>query len=478
MYRHYRTGYGNLLEVRSSANNMYEIKTIAGFLSYKISRLCFVGNFPLDAISHFKKHVELFRSKLDSPELEFEHRNWLSRQFATFASLFELAVASGLLPSQSQNPGFYYFEAAMEAIARRKISKGLLAGISDTPLSSSHPVTQALEEMEFFGQRAWRPGCQAHETLDPEREAAGIRELQVAESTVNHSVITIGLLGSAITHFKRNKCQRLRRYMTVLIADEYFSTGDYASTLAALNQSVAAYKHDEWSPISRSILITSLLSAFYLGNGTEFLRFAKDFLDSGVAVNDEEKNGISECVAQISRNEEPSCLPKSWNAYPSTHVSWTFPSDHPQTHVPDTIPNSPSLRFFVGNGSVRCRSAGGHDFSLPNVTLQSHESAVAPVVPTSSPQVTSIGDTDSRQEINSHPVTGDDLLQVSAVVPRTGISRTPIQITFTFVNLTVTELPVELSIGNNDNFMFSGNKQVQHLYRQSMHACDTESGCC
>lgn len=465
MNRHYKTGYVNLLEIRSSCHNLYEIKTIAGFLSYKVSKLCFVGNFPLDAISHFKKHIDIFRSKVDAPELEFEHRNWVSKQFAMFGSLFESAVATGLVPSQSQNPGFYFFEAAIEAIARRKVSKRLLAELpADLPLVQD---LSSSEQTEFFGQRVWRPGCQAHETLDTEREVSGIMSLQVAESTVNHSVITIGLLGSAITHFKRNKCPRLRRYMTVLVAEEYFCSGDYASALTALNQTFPAYKHDQWNHLSRSILVTCLLSAFHLGNGVDFGKFCTEFLDAGLAASEEERNAMLECLGQVSRKDAPVSLPKSWNVSPTSDVVWTFAAGT-AAHVPNTTLDYVPLSFYVGSGCVRCRGASGHDMSLPVVTNVSHEPQVAAAGLTSPAQVTIDGDAESRQEIDSRPVTRNELLQVTAIVPTSGTSRTPIQITFTFLNLTAGDLPLELSIGNNDNFMFSGNKQVTNSGK-SMH---------
>lgn len=464
---------------------MYEIRTIAGFLNYKISKLCFIGNFPLDAISSFKKHVDLFRSKVESPALEFEHMKWLSNQYAIFAHLFEQSVAAGLVPSQSQHPGFYYFESAMAAIeARRKLASVLGQGNEVLPDEAEISESEgASVPMEYFGQRAWRPGCQALETLDPEREAAGIRALQVAESTVNHTLITIGLLSSAITHFKKNKCMRLRRYMTVLIAEEYFSSGDYASVLAALTPTLTAYKNDHWTHISRSILVTSLKAAFHLGNGQEFLRIANEFLNSGFPVSQEERQTITDAVTDLTSGRAPASLPASWKVSPMSDVKWAFPDHEADPNdVTNLTSNPSSLSFFIASGSVRCRSANGQEFYLPGTTSaaaaattsQPHEPQAVP--PESSPaaaQVTINGESGLRQEINSHPVPQSNLLQVGAIVPRSGTSRTPIQITFSFQNLTLADLPLELSIGNNDNFMFSGNKQVKmaciYFWKQRMH---------
>ena len=46
----------------------------------QICRLSFQASAPLDAISQFRKHVDLFKEKVGSPELAFEHSAWLSKQ--------------------------------------------------------------------------------------------------------------------------------------------------------------------------------------------------------------------------------------------------------------------------------------------------------------------------------------------------------------------------------------------------------------
>ena len=59
------------------------------------------------------------------------------------------------------------------------------------------------------------------------------------------------------------------------------------------------------------------------------------------------------------------------------------------------------------------------------------------------------------------PTTEIPQVEVKADVPEVGVSRTPIEITFTFTNKTESLLPLELSITDSNNFMFSGNKQVR-----------------
>lgn len=52
--------YHNLLETRMTDANAVEIKTIAGFINYKLCRIMFSLNLPKDAISQFRLHTERY----------------------------------------------------------------------------------------------------------------------------------------------------------------------------------------------------------------------------------------------------------------------------------------------------------------------------------------------------------------------------------------------------------------------------------
>lgn len=62
-------------------------------------------NDPLDAISQFRKHIDIFRGKTEPTELAFEHASWISKQYLHFGDLFEEAISNGLVASALQNPG-------------------------------------------------------------------------------------------------------------------------------------------------------------------------------------------------------------------------------------------------------------------------------------------------------------------------------------------------------------------------------------
>jgi len=123
--KNYRTAYNLVHELRAHETNILEIKTMAGFINYKICRLCFQHNTPLDAIAQFRKHIDLCKKKIGSAELSFEHAAWMSKQFQAFGDLFDEAIKLGLTAIQTQNPGFYYQQAAYYAQERKQLAKTL-----------------------------------------------------------------------------------------------------------------------------------------------------------------------------------------------------------------------------------------------------------------------------------------------------------------------------------------------------------------
>lgn len=102
----------------------------------------------------------MFKNKFDSEDILFEHKAWLSRQYAIFGNLFETAVNSGLVPSQTQHPGYYIHEAGIEARNRRRCAKRSIIQVSDQDAIVYRGIVEGMLQVEFFGQRSWRPGCQ------------------------------------------------------------------------------------------------------------------------------------------------------------------------------------------------------------------------------------------------------------------------------------------------------------------------------
>jgi hypothetical protein len=87
----------SLLDIRIYATNILEVKVIAGIINYKLCKLFFEIKHPIDAIEQFRKHTDIFKIKVGTHELQFEHSAWLSKQFQLMGELFENAIEKGAL---------------------------------------------------------------------------------------------------------------------------------------------------------------------------------------------------------------------------------------------------------------------------------------------------------------------------------------------------------------------------------------------
>ncbi|KAK4473809.1 hypothetical protein MN116_003143 [Schistosoma mekongi] len=122
--KHYQQAYNHLTELRMLDAHMLEVKTVAGFINYKICRLAF-QNIASDAISQFRRHINFFTNLVGLRQLAFEHEAWMSKQFEILGDLFQEAIKSSLTPLMTQHPGLYYQEASRHAICRRQLCQAL-----------------------------------------------------------------------------------------------------------------------------------------------------------------------------------------------------------------------------------------------------------------------------------------------------------------------------------------------------------------
>lgn len=202
-----------------------EIKTVAGLFNYKICKLLFKLDMARDAITHFKAHIERYKSRTGFRELQFEHFGWLSVQNNAFAELFCEAVRNGLPAIQTQHPGKYFYKAA-ELIGKRKESYSQCISLPQSPVDTQTPMGNGTMQLhsEYWGVRGTKSGEVTSESII-------IRLIQEQEKNFNHSAAIITLLGQAMAQFKVYKCLRFRKKLAVDMAEEYLKCGDYSKSL-------------------------------------------------------------------------------------------------------------------------------------------------------------------------------------------------------------------------------------------------------
>lgn len=324
--KHYKLAYGHILELRMHDTNLLEIKTIAGFVNYKICRLSFQHNAPLDAIAQFRKHIDYFKGRVGIPDLVFDHSAWMSKQFQIFGDLFDEAIKLGLTAIQTQHPGFYYQQAANLAIARKELCKELCKPLT-TPLNWN-PL-ENLHNLDFYGQRPWRQGHQSIDPPDIVKEKEGILALQNQELKVDHSWIIIPQLSSAVAQFKKYKSPRMKRHLMVQMGEEYFHAKDYNKALMMLNKVMWDYRVERWWPLLTFLLQTSLKCAYLTAKVHDYITVCLELTGQHVCCSVEEKTRVLMNFIRVMSNDSPepepgleaSCVEKARNLWASSDAA-------------------------------------------------------------------------------------------------------------------------------------------------------------
>ncbi|XP_021696133.1 trafficking protein particle complex subunit 11 isoform X2 [Aedes aegypti] len=306
--KHYRQTYANLDELRIVDTNCLEVKTIAGFVNYKICRLYFKVNAPKDSISHFKTHINKYRSRTGFKELVFEHWAWLSVQYSAFGELFCEAVKNGLAPLQTQHPGIYFHKAA-EYIGKRKEAFLQCTALGPPPIGGGDgqpagpdgkPTTNPNSALysDFFGIRGAKTG-------EPVSEQQIICLVQEMEKAYNHSAAIIILLGQAMAQYKVYKCLRFRKKLAIDMAEEYLKSGDHSKALTLYSLMLSDYRVDKWYTIFTEVLLKTLRSAYLSASVPHFVECSIESLSPRIAMDKAERILILENLWKVFHNVSP-----------------------------------------------------------------------------------------------------------------------------------------------------------------------------
>lgn len=294
-HKHYVHAYNNLLETRTVDTNLHEVRTVAGYINYKLCKILFALNLPRDAISQLKSHIEKYKSRVGSTDLLFEHYAWLARQYSAFGELFDEAIRAGLPAIQSQHPGFYYQHAAQFTVKRRQAMRSLCAEALQYP-----PAPDPLDGiLEYYGQRPWRPGRLSADPHDPQKEQAAILALQYNERIFNHSTIIISFLGSAISQFKSFHSPRMRKQLVVEMANEYFYSADYGKALTLLTHMLWDYRREKWWYLASHVLNRALQCAYLAAKIQDYLQLSIEALSKNIQVPNNDKDRIFRNIMSV-----------------------------------------------------------------------------------------------------------------------------------------------------------------------------------
>ncbi|XP_016965597.1 trafficking protein particle complex subunit 11 [Drosophila biarmipes] len=312
--KHYFQAYANLDEIRINDGNCLEIKTLAGFLNYKICRLMFKLKTPRDAINQFIIHVEKYKSRVGFKDLAFEHHAWLSTQHSVFAELFCEAIKNGLPALQTQHPGIYYHKAAEYVMKRRDAAQeayvAMQAAVEGTPVPNQSPLSLYTE---FFGIRAVKTG-------DLVAEQQANMQLCDQERGYNHSSAIIALLSQAMAQFKIYKCLRFRKKLAIDMAEEYLKSGDHAKALTLYSLMLPDYRQEKWSTIFTDVLLKTLRCALLSASVADYIACSVEALSLRHHGEQSERILLLENLWQVFQGVPP--MPKTQLA-PEAQALWS-----------------------------------------------------------------------------------------------------------------------------------------------------------
>lgn len=294
-HEHYLHAYNNLLETRTVDTNIHEVRTVAGYINYKLCKLLFALNLPRDSIAQLKSHIERYKNRIGSTELLFEHYAWIARQYSAFGELFDEAIRAGLPAIQSQHPGFYYQHAAQFTVKRRQAMRSVCAEALQYP-----PPPDPMDGIvEFFGQRPWRPGRLSADPHDPQKEQAAVLALQYKERIFNHSAMIISFLGCAISQFKTFHSPRMRKQLVVEMANEYFYSADYGKALTLLSHMLWDYRREKWWYLASHVLNRALQCAYLSAKIQDYIQLSIEALYKHVQVPNNDKDRILRNIMSV-----------------------------------------------------------------------------------------------------------------------------------------------------------------------------------
>ncbi|XP_055376778.1 trafficking protein particle complex subunit 11 isoform X2 [Condylostylus longicornis] len=299
--KHYSQAYSNLDEIRIVDTNCLEIKTVAGFLNYKICRLMFKMKIPRDSINHFISHVEKYKSRVGFKELLFEHYAWLSIQHSSFADLFCEAIKNDLPALQTQHPGIYYHKAAEYIIKRKEAF--LQSSLSLSPTEPLTPTSQQNNHQsaiftEFFGMRTFK-------TTEPYSDQQMISMVQDLERGFNHSAAIISLLSQARTQFKTYKCLRFCKKLSIDMAEEYFKSGDHSNALTLYSLMLSDYRQEKWNSVFSDVLLKTLRCAYLSASVADFISCSIEALSPTIRYDQKERITLLENLWKVFQNVPP-----------------------------------------------------------------------------------------------------------------------------------------------------------------------------
>ncbi|KAK9825992.1 hypothetical protein WJX74_003805, partial [Apatococcus lobatus] len=206
-----------------------------------------------EALAQLKRHVELFRRPPPGvpPGYAAWHFSWVTRQYKVVGELLGGRVNPANLPPQRDaQPAYFFFCAGQAAIDRRRASQAAREARGGIP----SPIGEVLPGA-YVGQLLLSAGNGAPEARMNEDEF--VRHLEIEESEVSHTRISLELLTTALELYKHGEVPagRLLQHLISLMAHEHLVAGDALHAQQLLESVASAYRREKWDGPLAGLLV-------------------------------------------------------------------------------------------------------------------------------------------------------------------------------------------------------------------------------
>eukprot|EP01130_Rhizamoeba_saxonica_P014178 TRINITY_DN6163_c0_g1_i1.p1 TRINITY_DN6163_c0_g1~~TRINITY_DN6163_c0_g1_i1.p1 ORF type:complete len:651 (-),score=131.63 TRINITY_DN6163_c0_g1_i1:1301-3253(-) len=312
--KYYNAAYVLLNESHSAKRkkNIVETKTIAELINFKIcSHLMDDGRID-DAINQFKYHMATYKNDVGDPVLEFQHYNWIGRQYQTFGELMDSHGEDLQANSRTwHHPGFYYHAASSNYQKRRAIISEYSKEENENIEFLRHivkpyvPTLVDVKIQNYYGRDLELVALHEHEEINPEDYS--LFEIHVAqELNVDHNELILSQLRRSYFRYRSDGNQMMRTIWNITseLSEEYFISENYENAKKFIDALIEHYNEDKWW----DLLVHSLKLAVSIAEKTEDLEniviYSLRLLSPHLNVDLEERKDIFSKVNSIVKENK------------------------------------------------------------------------------------------------------------------------------------------------------------------------------
>jgi tetratricopeptide (TPR) repeat protein len=317
--KHYGEAYKHVATITHDRQRMSEIKVIADYINFKICKIHFGLTNIADAISHFERHIKIFRPHVGIAEKAFEHWEWVSRQYQVIGELLELFPSLQETENKKYFPGFYYQAAARYALKRKEVALRVCEPLRDSDLLKPYVDEEPFSlvgidrsKQTYVGQdRSYFQNHPLEAVSEPQvpNEVEMLYRAWAGELKVNHSAQVIALFCKAYDYYQHIKANRMMLYLASAISHEYAAAKNYTSAFYYFESVSSHYRREQWWSLLRELLHNAQFCAHQLGLIEHYIRYGIELLCPHMPDNIQQKIEIQRSlVAAIIQPASPLSL--------------------------------------------------------------------------------------------------------------------------------------------------------------------------